>query len=177
MVTPPVLVTFRRLTRADLRMLATWLNKAHMRAHFQKTPISEDEVIAKYGARIDGWSPTQCHMALLDGEPFGYLQCYRVADYPDWAKLIGAETGIGIDLAIGEAALIGKGLGRAMLAGYLDVAFGLFPHETRCYIAHEDTNHAAIACSKSVGLAPLRSIVENGLHSQLLVIERGNAAR
>jgi len=32
--------------------------------------------------------------------PFAYLQCYRNADYPQWAEIIGVTDGISVDLYI-----------------------------------------------------------------------------
>ncbi len=170
-------ITFRPLVEADFPAFTDWLNRPHLRRYFQKKPISLSEVISKYGSRVRGETPTRCHLALLDGRPFGYLQCYRIAAYPDWAALIGEADGIGVDLLIFEPDLILKGLGRAMLSAYLrDIAFLLFPDEQRCFIGQENENVAGWRTSESVGFHYVRDFVEDGAPSRLLVLERGEMA-
>lgn len=169
--------TFRPLVEADFPAFTEWLNRPHLRRFYQKKPISLAEVTAKYGRSVRGETPTRCHLSLLDGRPFGYLQCYRIAAYPDWARLIGENDGIGVDLLIFEPELIGKGLGRAMLSGYLrNVAFPLFPEERRCFIGQEDENVAGWRTSESVGFRFVRDFVEDGAPSRLLMLERGEMA-
>lgn len=165
-------IRFTDLTEADFSRLHDWLNRPHLRQFFQKSPISLEGVAAKYGPRLLGDEKRRCHLAWLDA-PFGYLQCYRVADFPDWGKLIGETRGIGIDLYIAEPDFIGRGLGKIMLAAYArDVAFPLFPDEATAWIAHETANTAAQACSRSVGFKPVRRFIEDGLPTDLFRLER-----
>lgn len=172
------MLAFRPLAEADLADLHAWLNRPHLRRFFQREPISAAEVAEKYRPCIRGEEPTFCHLALLDGQPFGYLQCYRIADHPAWAATIGESDGIGTDLAIFEPEMIGRGLGRAMLGGYLrDVAFALFVAETRCWIAHEIANTAGWRNSLSIGFRPVRDMVEDGLPSRLFVLNRVDLGR
>lgn len=165
--------TFRPLHEDDFTDLHAWLNRPHLRRFFQKRPVTLAEVAAKYAPRVRGGTPTRCHLALLHGRPFGYLQCYRIADHPAWAALIGEARGIGVDLAIFEPELLGKGLGRAMLGRYLrDVAFPLFPGENACFIAHEILNEAGWRTSLSVGFTALRDFVEDGNETRLFALKR-----
>jgi aminoglycoside 6'-N-acetyltransferase len=163
-------IPFRPLTPSDIDALHAGLNRPHLRRFFQKQPISRAEVEAKYGPRIRGEQPTHSHLALCDGRPFGYLQCYRLSDYPDWANLIESQDGIGVDLAILDPSMLGRGMGRAMLGAYLrDIAFPLFPDENKCFIAHEVENRAAIACSRAAGFSIAGEFLEDGIPSLLLV--------
>ena len=162
-------ITFRPLQAADLSRMADWLNRPHLRAFFQREPTTAAEVAAKYGPRIRGEAPTHCSFALLDGAPFGFLQCYRVADRPDWQAVIEADHGVCIDLFIGEPELLGKGFGQRMLRDYVQtVAFPLYPDETVCWIAHELENRTARACSLASGFTPVREFVEDGRRSVLM---------
>jgi aminoglycoside 6'-N-acetyltransferase len=166
-------VGFRSVSEADFPLMTGWLAQPHVRAFFQKTPTTLDEVTAKYGPRVRGEAPTRCHLALSAGRPFGYLQCYRNLDWPDWAAEIEVEGGLSIDLYIGAPDFVGSGHGRAMLAAYVrDVAFPLYPGEMRCFIAHAHDNAAALACSRSVGFRDVGSFVEDGIDMRLLLIER-----
>jgi aminoglycoside 6'-N-acetyltransferase len=166
-------ITFRPLRESDFELLTRWLAAPHVRRFFQKMPATPGEVAAKYGPRVRAEVPALSHLALSDGAPFGYLQCYRNADWPDWAANIQVDDGISIDLFIGEPGFLHRGLGRAMLADYLrDVAFPAFPAEGRAYIAHEPANTAAVACSRAVGFKPLRGFVEDATAMTLFALER-----
>jgi aminoglycoside 6'-N-acetyltransferase len=166
-------ISFGLLETSDLDDFCTWLNQPHLRRFFQCKPISREEVEAEYGPCIRGEDPTHCHLALFGGRPFGYIQCYRIPDYPEWADLIESPDGIGVDLAILDPAMLGRGFGRAMLGDYLrDVAFALFPDQHRCFIAHQVENHKAIACSRAVGFEQIGPFVEEGFPSLLFVLDR-----
>jgi aminoglycoside 6'-N-acetyltransferase len=170
---PLPVVVFRPVSEVDFPLMTGWLAQPHVRAFYQKDPISLDEVAAKYGPRVRGEAPTHCHLALSQGRPFGYLQCYRNLDWPDWAAEIDVDGGLSIDLFIGDPAFVGGGYGRAMLGGYAHgVAFRIYPDETRCFIAHAHDNTAALACSRSVGFRDVGDFVEDGVDMRLLLIER-----
>ncbi len=166
-------VTFRRLAETDFPVLAQWLAEPHVRAFYQKDPVSLAQVASEYGPAVRLEEPTICSLALHRGAPFAYLQCYRNLDYPEWANVIGAADGISIDLFIGDPAYLGRGFGQSALRAYLDeVAFPSYAGERRAYIGHELTNHAALRCSKAVGFQPLRRFSEDGVEMQLLATER-----
>jgi aminoglycoside 6'-N-acetyltransferase len=170
---PAAGLSFRPMAASDFPMMTGWLAQPHVKAFYQPKPISLDEVAARYGPRLaDDW-PTRCHIALSEGRPFAYLQCYRNADWPDWEREMGVTGGLSIDLYIGEPEFVGRGYGRAMLAGYVrDVAFARFPDARLCYIAHAVTNAPAIACSEAVGFRYLSAFDEDGVPMRLLVLER-----
>lgn len=154
-------------------MLARWLAEPHVRRFYQKTPVTLDEIAREYGPAIRGEEPTLCHLALCDGTPFAYLQCYRNASYPEWVEIIGVGDGVSIDVYIGEPAFLHRALGRAVLLGYLHrVAFARFSAERRAYIGHEPANTAALRCSEAAGFRRLWTFIEDGIEMVLLAAER-----
>ena len=165
------MIAFRPLAAADFPMLTRWLAKPHVQQFVQKTPMNLEDVTAKYGPRVRGEQPLICHLACEDGAPFGYLQAYRNHDWPDYAQVMGHADGVSLDLHIGDPAFVGKGLGRAMLGGYVSQV--ALPHyaESRAYIAHDLDNVAALACSKSAGFEPVERFLEDGEIKQLLRFE------
>ena len=165
-------IEFRALAERDLPLMTQWLNKDHMRRFYQKAPISLEAVIKKYMPRINGEVPTFCHIAFLDGIPFGALQTYRIKNYPEFGNEIGINAGLSIDLFIGESAYLGRGLGKSMLRQYMDLAFQKFSEENLCYICHEAENIAALQCSKAVGFQFVREVIESGAKSALLVFDK-----
>jgi hypothetical protein len=48
----------------------------------------------EYGPVIRGKEPTICHLAVSEGAPFAYLQCYRNAEYPTWVDAMGVNDGM-----------------------------------------------------------------------------------
>jgi aminoglycoside 6'-N-acetyltransferase len=125
---PQAAIAFRPLALADLDAFTRWLNRPHLRRFFQKRAVTRAEVEAKCAPRILGTVPSHCHLAIRGAEAFAYLQCYRLADWPDWARTTGEPDGICVDLAIFEPAMIGQGFGRTMLRAYLlEIAFRSFP--------------------------------------------------
>ena len=154
-------------------MLCEWLNRPHLRDFYQKAPIALDQVRAEYGPGIRGEEPSQPHLAMLDRRPFGYTQCYRLMDWPDYAAEIGVTGGVAMDYFIAEPALIGRGLGKAMLAAYLhQVVFPRFPGETQCIVCHEAANAASGAVLRSIGFRWVRDLIEGGAQSRMLLLER-----
>jgi RimJ/RimL family protein N-acetyltransferase len=165
-------VEFRPVAPADFPMMWRWRMKPHVRAFYQRTEISLEELALRLGPRVRGEVPTICHLALHRGEPFGYLQCYRNADWPEWVELTGVRDGISIDLHIGKPSFLHRGFGRSMLLRYLrDVAFESFDVES-AYIAHATDNLAALGCSRAVGFEPLGEFLEDGVPMRLLVLPR-----
>jgi aminoglycoside 6'-N-acetyltransferase len=165
-------VEFRPLTDGDFPALTTWLAKPHVRKFYQKAPVTLRDVALEYGPCVRSEEPTICHLAVSGATPFAYLQCYRNADYPEWAEITGASGGISVDLYIGETAYLRRGFGQAALSGFLRrVAFPNFRAERRAYITHEPGNTAALQCSMVVGFRRLRAFSENGVETILLAVD------
>jgi aminoglycoside 6'-N-acetyltransferase len=166
-------VAFRPVLMADVPMLTRWLGEPHVRRFYQKAPITRDEVAAEYSPMIRGETPDIVHLALTDGAPFGYIQCYRNADYPDWADVIDVRDGISVDFFVGEPRCLGQGFGRLLLGGFLQrIAFLHFAAETQATTAHEPANTAALRCSQSVGFRFVREFLEDGAPMLLHAMER-----
>jgi aminoglycoside 6'-N-acetyltransferase len=112
---PPASVTFRPLERTDFELLERWLREPHVCAWWRER-LDREGLEAKYGPRIDGHEPTRMFVIEHLGRPVGWIQWYRWADYATHAtKLAAAPRDAGVDLAIGDPALIGVGLGPLVL--------------------------------------------------------------
>ncbi len=171
---PPDSIGFRPVRISDLPTLTRWLAEPHVRNFYQKTPVSLAEVAAEYEPVVSGETPDICHLALNDGAPFAYLQCYRNVDYPNWTAIIEVNDGLSVDLFIGEPDYLGRGFGRLMLSEYLPrIAFPYFVGEACAYIAHELANAAALRCSQAAGFRPFREFLEDGIKMLLLAKQRG----
>lgn len=140
---------FRPLAEGDLELLCGWLAEPHVRRFYQPDSITLEEVRAKYRPRILGEEAVRCVLACQDGEPFGFLQAYRNADYPDWAEVIDSYEGQSVDLFVGPAERLKQGLGARMLAAFTD-------QDGPYFICHGAANGAAMACSLRAGFRELR---------------------
>src|ERR1700722_16551729 len=110
-------MNFRPLATADLPMLADWLGRPHVMRWWREA-ADLAAVEAAYGPLIDGSDPTEGFIAVLEGLPLGFIQRYRLDDYPEWQRAIdvgvGQIPGAGTDYLIGDESMTGRGLGRQM---------------------------------------------------------------
>ncbi|HEY0800938.1 MAG TPA: GNAT family N-acetyltransferase [Steroidobacteraceae bacterium] len=113
------MIFFRPLTRVDFPLLQRWLVQPHVDPWWNQR-LDNAGLEAKYGPRIDGLEPTHVFLIELNKRPVGWIQWYLWSDYPEHAEQLEAEVGTaGIDLAIGEPALVGLGLGPMVIATFL----------------------------------------------------------
>lgn len=140
-----LVVTLRAMARGDLADMLRWRQADHVRRWWQ--PYGEptlESVTERYGPRIDGTTPTRMWVALVNGRAFGFVQDYRIADYPDYARLCGHEDAVGVDYAIGEEAWLGKGLGPRLLWAWMARARRRFPAVTTYFAAPDLANEASL---------------------------------
>ena len=162
-------INFRSLVESDFEVLCAWLNLSHMQVHYQKEPVSFQDVRQKYLPRLDTTHPVHCHIAIIDGCPVGQFQSYRISDYRDYAAEIGVEEGVSIDFFIGDENFLGRGFGTMLLERYVSsVVRQIFPDEPACYVCHAESNHRAIRCSVGAGFEIVKNVLEDGTASVLL---------
>src|ERR1700722_15494162 len=89
-------VSFRPPPRADFALLAKWLALPHVAPWWSDEP-TVTALEASYGPSVDGTDPTEGFIVELEGRPVGFIQRYRLDDYPPWAQALGIEHGAGID--------------------------------------------------------------------------------
>lgn len=155
----PAHVSFAPLAEADLPLLHAWLNASHVIAGYSRVHTTPGDVAAKYGPRIAGTVPVRGYIASVAGRPLGYVQAYRVADFPDYAALVG-EFGraMAIDVLIGEVEYTGRGLGPRVIAAAVSEL--VFPaSDADCCIATPRAdNTASLRAFAKAGFALVRSI-------------------
>jgi aminoglycoside 6'-N-acetyltransferase len=112
-------VSFRPLSRSDFPLLQEWLAAPHVTAWWHE-PLDLAGVELKYGPRVDGAEPARVFAIDQRGRAIGWIQCYLWSDYPEHARQLRAELGsAGIDLAIGELAMTGLGLGPVAIRDFV----------------------------------------------------------
>ncbi len=160
MVVRADLIAFRSLTHDDLPLLHRWLNKPHVQAWYRRGPANLQYVIDKYGKHIDGRLATFCYLILYDAQPIGYIQTYRIADYPNYHRQIGCgDTAAGVDLLIGERAFVGRGLGSLVIRRFVnEVVFTRLPVDSIVTGPHPG-NTASIRAFEKAGFHHLKTIL------------------
>ncbi|WP_297739948.1 GNAT family N-acetyltransferase [Nocardioides sp.] len=145
-------VTVRAMTRGDLPLVTRWRQRPHV--HQWWTDDGEptlERVTEQYAADIDGTTPTRMWVAEVNGRSVGFVQDYRVGDYPDYALLTPDADAVGIDYAIGEPEWTGRGLGTRILWAWLLKARHRFPGTARCFAAPDHRNEASLRVLEKSG--------------------------
>lgn len=153
------MITFRPITRDDYPLLLEWHQRPHVEQWWTKRTTLE-EVEEHYGPTIDGTEPTDHYVALLDGEPLGMIQTYLLADYPDYAELIGEREGAGVDLFIGDDSMTGRGLGTEMLERFVDEIVFARPETTTATADPDVRNTASLRAFEKAGFRSVREFVD-----------------
>ena len=103
----------------------------------------------------------------MDGIDAGFLQHYRVGDYPDYAAVTGRPDAVGIDYAIGDQELTGRGLGPQLIWSYLrDVALPSHAGARQALASPDAANHQSIRALAKAGFAQGAKIAVRGQASQ-----------
>lgn len=145
-------IRFRRLTEGDLDLMHRWLNTPHVMRWYSPGGRTREQVEKEYLPYIRREKPTEPYLILYRNTPVGYIQTYRVNDWPDYARHIGVDDDTaGVDIFIGEPELIGRGLGPAAIRAFMrQVVFGSFGARA-CVIGPEVANKAAIRAYEKAG--------------------------
>ena len=177
----PMLLSFRRLTAADLPLVHRWLNTEHVLQWYgvgsQKGPSTLEAVTTHYTPSITGQVPTDPFLILHAGRPIGYIQRYAIRDWPEYAAVVEVdEHAAGVDLFIGEPDIVHQGLGAHILTRFLrEVAFP-DPTIESCIIGPEPDNGVAIRAYEKAGFRYLKTVQDpSGEVNYLMRIGRTKA--
>lgn len=141
--TDPV-VGLRPMTRADLPDVLRWRQAPHVARWFVGSgPVTAAAIAARYGPRIDGDAPTRMWVVEVDSDPVGFVQDYRIRDYPETAILVPDPDAIGVDYLIGEVEWTGRGIGRRMLSSWFELARSGYPDASTYFAAPDHRNVAS----------------------------------
>ena len=168
-------IGFRPLIADELPLMYEWLQREHIQRWWTGRE-TYDEVVQHYLPAIEGSEPTDLYLILSDGLPVGFIQTYRVSDYPEYRDLVAVEEGVaGVDLFVAEPELTGRGFGSEALRRFVaDVVFSN-PAIHACIADPDAENVASLRTFGKAGFRVVRQFVDpsddDRLHA-LLRLER-----
>jgi RimJ/RimL family protein N-acetyltransferase len=153
-------IEFRRLDEDDLPLLHEWLQRDHVRRWWDKHETYED-VVEHYLPAIRGDDPTDLYVIKVDGELAGFIETYLVSDYPEYQALVETGEGVaGIDLFLADEAWMGRGLGSAVLAQFIEDVVFVAPGTTACIAGPDADNAPSIRAFEKAGFSEVRAFRE-----------------
>ncbi len=162
--------TFKSLAPQDLPTLLSWFKEAHV-AQWWPTPEA-DEFFEFFLQRIRS-KDTFAFIVHLNGQPFGYIQYYRIDRTVEKAgswlpQDIPEATTVGIDQFIGNKDMIGKGYGTQFIKEFITYLHSHIPELTTVIVDPEPDNTAAIKCYEKVGFIKVGTFETNHGHALLM---------
>ncbi|MFC8128319.1 GNAT family N-acetyltransferase [Streptomyces sp. NPDC057302] len=150
------MISWRRLDETDFPLLRRWLEQPHV-ARWWHHETSPEAVARDFGPAARGEEASEDLLVLLDGEPFGLVQRYRFADYPEYvAELSGQaeipEGSMSIDYLIGDPLLVGRGLGTRTVRAIVRATWTDHPAATTLLVPVHAGNRASWRVLEKAGL-------------------------
>ena len=172
--TPGLSLDFRRLEPDDLPLLHEWLNDPAVVRWWEGRDVSWDAVVRDHTGDT---APFEHWLALDAGEPVGWSRCYRASEFPDetyhWREHLELSRVGGIDYLVGTGAR-GRGLGTAMLRGFVDlVVFGRHADWQQAAAGPFAANHASVRALANAGFRRIATLDDEDGPCALMVRERG----
>jgi aminoglycoside 6'-N-acetyltransferase len=117
----------------------------------------------KYGPRIDGIEPTHVFIIEHEARPIGWIQWYRWSDYPTHASQLEADPdAAGIDLSIGEASKLGKGIGSSAIREFIRNVVSAERGVTAIVTDPEERNDRSCRAFENAGFIAVKTVVLEG---------------
>jgi aminoglycoside 6'-N-acetyltransferase len=164
---------FKKLDYKDLPLLQRWYNSKHVQAWYAKGPLELEELESKFNKCMSYKSPQSIfgYIVYRDKEPIGYIQYYSIKRH-QWLDIDLSQyldNSAGIDIFIGEAQHLGKGLGGKIIRRFL--TRHVFREYDFCFVDPQKDNLAALACYKKCGFFECENIFSDEKTPHLLLIK------
>jgi RimJ/RimL family protein N-acetyltransferase len=152
-------ITFKALEADDLPMLHDWLCRPHVVEWWEPAPTFpevRDDYLPRLAPQelqpLDAPAGVVQYLAYEDGEPFAYIQAYRVMAHQadGWWPEETDPFALGVDQFIGPPDRLGRGLGTRLLQAFIAFLFA-DPRVTGIQTDPSPENGRAIACYRKAG--------------------------
>lgn len=167
------MIRFDPLQEKHFPLLLKWLKAPHVKAWWDQDVHWTKELIEKkYGCYVQGAKrlnstdgiiekPMHAFIMCINGQEIGYIQYYNAYDFPreQGYELEGLPSSLAsIDVFIGEADFIGKGLGPVLMEAFLSEH--VFKSFDAVFVDPDTTNTQAIRAYTKAGFKTIRTINE-----------------
>jgi len=102
------------------------------------------------------------YIIVVDGAPAGYIQTFRIADWPAYwpsrKPYISEPSAAGIDLLIGDKELTGRRLGTRVIQQFVREIVFIPPDVRACYADPAARNLASLGAFRKAGFADVGAI-------------------
>jgi RimJ/RimL family protein N-acetyltransferase len=154
--------TFSRVKEGDLPLLHRWFNTPHVSEWWEidgNHHPSLDLVKKHYSPRVTGNEPVDVYLIVHEGTPIGMVQSCKLDDYPAEKANFGLDRSCaGIDILIGEADYVHRGLGSVIIRKFLkEIIFKEYDVEC-CIVDPYVENEVAIRAYKKTGFKFLKTV-------------------
>ena len=154
-------------------MLHDWLTRPHVAEWWLSMPTLAD-VIDDFTPLTDAAESTRGYIALLGGEPIGFIQSYVVLGSGDgWWENETDPGARGIDQFLSDATQLNQGIGRAMIRAFVDGLF-LDPAVTKVQTDPSPDNTRAIRCYERAGFVAEGEVMTPDGRALLMYRERNS---
>jgi aminoglycoside 6'-N-acetyltransferase-1b len=162
--------TFRAVSPQDFDLLCEWHRRPHVLQWWSEPPTERDllDYCLSGATRASSF-----YMALLDGDPIGFVQCYSpVAGHAEGWWLEEHDPGVrGIDQYLANAEQLNLGLGTQMIVEFASMLFE-DPRVTRIQVDPDPGNGRAIRCYEKSGFRRIRELSTPDGPAALMYLER-----
>ncbi|ESQ77799.1 GNAT family N-acetyltransferase [Asticcacaulis sp. YBE204] len=157
------MISFRPLTDNDAGLLLLWMSSPHVQQWWGHDGQSAEDAVEDALAYVGAANGTG-YIFNWHGQPAGYVQSYECCPDHEADDPCYAETPRGtflIDLFIGDASLLGEGVGTEALRMVCEGMFKKGAQVVR--VAPHTANAAAVRCCEKAGFTPSDASVSGGL--------------
>jgi aminoglycoside 6'-N-acetyltransferase len=140
-------IKFMPVTEEHRPLLKSWVSQRHWQAWWGEP---EEELRLIYAVEDGEHQP---YIACINDVPVAYIQAWWPSQHPDvpWVRDMNMSER-GVDISIGDAAHLGKGLGSLIVKAFAAKLFA--EGATRLVIDPDKQNARAIACYSKAGFTP-----------------------
>lgn len=170
-------IEFKLLEKSDIPQMYKWLNKDFIAKWFGKGEYYDkyENVENKYAPRTESNSLTKAFIVYLDKNKIGYIQTYRLIDYPEYNKYVQADPYVaGLDVFIGEEEYLNKGIGTKIISEFIKTIIFNNHGIKGCIVGPEPNNQRAIKAYSKAGFTYLKTIhvIEENQSEYLMIIKQ-----
>lgn len=173
-------ISFHTLNLSDIPLIHRWFNLPHVMKFYSLRKWTENEVAEKLKPYISGDKAVLGFIIVINEQPIGYVQQYKVIDYPWPNQNLSEEivnNAAGMDLFIGDKNFLGRGIGGQIIQEFIERK--IWSEFRYCVVDPDIRNIAAIRCYEKLNFQELTVIdtkdaLENPVTLKLMFLKRND---